>query len=167
MFHVAPPVTAIDVNHATRLAFMKQFLIAFPVRATSVLCLLGLGLGISSLIVYRFCSRLFTSSAAKPKSASCKEPKRIVRGKAHRAKSSCLLSPPVTTVSAPPDSEQASPEVNNSSLRRPSGSFQESCLVKSRHISFFSANKMKTKTPFDVSCGPKIPVCLGVPYLHD
>ena len=47
----------------------NYFILYFQYERQSVLCLLGLGLGLGSLLVYRFCTRLFSSSRTKTSSS--------------------------------------------------------------------------------------------------
>ena len=90
----------------------------FSVRATSVLCLLGLGLGLSSLLVYRFCTRLFSSSRTKTSSSrNSKGHKTIAKSNGIKAAaSSCnsrasCLPVSATACNSGSDSEKTSPEV--------------------------------------------------------
>ena len=92
----------------------------FSVRATSVLCLLGLGLGLGSLLVYRFCARLFNPTSRTKASSirNTEEDKAIVKKNGTKEEASCrsssrVISLPIAAVTntSGSDSEKISPEV--------------------------------------------------------
>ena len=56
-------MTHVDIENISN-CFFNNFFSLVSVRATSVLCLLGLGLGLGSILIYRLCSRLFASGNA-------------------------------------------------------------------------------------------------------
>ena len=99
---------------------MYLFSPLFSVRATSVLCLLGLGLGLGSLLVYRFCTRLFSSSSRTKTSSSRNSKGHKTIAKSNGIKpvtSSCssritCLPDSTTACNNGSDNEKTSPEVS-------------------------------------------------------
>ncbi len=81
----------------------------FAVRATSLLCLLGLGLGLGSLLVYKFCTRLFNKPTQRSQQKLSSSKRQIPAEKVTRESDVTHVSADITNTSG---SDNLSPAVS-------------------------------------------------------